>query len=109
MNNFFQQKDFQGNIQITDCSEGLTLSPFSVGNLEDEELIQDILETLETIENSPSDSCEVTVTVTEGPDPPLQITNTDESQGLSSGLSFVIHGHLNTDNVNIYIRIYYIS
>ena len=75
MNNFSQQKD-----GTEEFSEGTNLSPFSVENLEDE-LIQDILETLENIENYPTDSsCEVTLS--NAPNAPLQVAITDESPGL---------------------------
>ena len=80
MNNFSQQKDGTKDTKgISECSEGMNLSPFGVENLE-EELIQDILETLESIENYPIDSSEVPVS--SAPNPPLQVAHTDESPGL---------------------------
>ena len=60
------------------------LSPFSVEILEDE-LIKDILETLEGIDYQ-ADSREVSVP--DAPSHPLQVTDTEENPGSTSGLSF---------------------
>ena len=86
MNNFSQQKDGTKDTKgISECSEGMNLSPFGVENLE-EELIQDILETLESIENIPTeDTSELAVPVLV--DPHLQEANTVEIPGFATGLS----------------------
>ena len=71
--------------EISESSEGMTISPFRVDNLEDE-LIQDILETLENIENIPTeDTSELAVPIPD--DPHLQVAHTDEIPGFSTGLS----------------------
>ena len=86
MNHFCQQKGLRV-VEESECSEGMNLSPFRVENLE-EELIQDILETLESIENYPTASSEARGPESLASDPPLQVATTDGSPGFSTGLFY---------------------